>query len=252
MPILVLLFLLLLPLNGWAAIAEVGSGSQRAEGICDGADTCNAVYPGNVTSGNLVVAAGQWFSGGASTAITQLTVTSTCTTGNWTLYGIELTTDTWMWIGYAVATSSAACTVTTDGVSAGDYHAYTVDEFSGQHATPFSVDGAGATGTSTDPQDGLTTTTDNELIIGVTGHGHSSVTTMTPDTGTQINEEEDGTTHAVYNATFRVVTTAGAYVADWTFSASRTWGAYAVSFKEATGGGGGGAETFGFRLRLRQ
>lgn len=245
-----LLLLLLMPAPSWSAISEVGS--QRAEGVCDAQDTCDAVYPGSVTSGNLLVAGGVWY-GPSSTAISQLAVTSTCTTGNWTIDGDEhgggTPNDVWNWIAYAVATSSGACTVTANGNGAGNYHGYAIDEFTGQHAsTPHSVDGGSSTGTSTSASDAITTATANELIIGVFGHGSSANSSITPGGSyTQINEEEDGIIHAPYNLVFRLATTATSYTVDFTVGTSVNWMVLTHSFQEATGGGA--AETFGFRRR---
>ncbi len=250
----ILLFLLLLPSLSWGAISEVGSGTHRAEGICDNTSgTCTAAYANNVTSGNLLVAGGVWYAP-SSTAISQLTITSTCTTGNWTIDGDEhgggSPNDVWNWIAYAVATSSSACTITATGTgAAGSYFSYGASEFTGQHAsTPHSVDGGNSSGTATSASDAITTATANELIIGVFAHGSAANTSITPGGSyTQINEEEDGVTHAAYNLVFRIATTATSYTVDFTVGTSTAWMVSTHSFQEAVGGAA--AETFGFRRR---
>lgn len=114
-PLIILLFFLLLTVAGpaWAAIAEVGGGSQRAAG--DSSATSLAVaYPGSVTSGNLLVACGAAYDSGGAPA--SVSVTDTRST-SYTVLSAASTTggdDVRIFIAYGVAPSSGANTVTMD------------------------------------------------------------------------------------------------------------------------------------------
>lgn len=214
------------------AISEVGSGSQRSVAFANGVASLNNVYPGNVTSGNLLICAGQVFNSSpgapASVAITDTRSTS---------YTVD--TKAWLsferyFIGYALAPSSGADTVTVDPSNATDDLTYVIDEFSGVSAsTPLDVAMTALnTGTGTAVTVSITTTTDNALIIGVMGID-GTTTTITEDF-TLIGEHEDNVADEALSVQFRLAGAAGTYSMTWTLGASRTWQAYAIAFRAET------------------
>lgn len=218
--------------GGGATFTEVGSGSQRATKASTAADSDTLAYPGSVTSGNLLICVGAAFDSGTNPV--PPVVSSTRTTGNWTIMSAGNGTDTGLWIAYALATSSGACTVTTNPAGAVGTWTWGIDEFNaGALTIAVSVDGSAAssTGTGTSVTNNITTLTAGELIIGVmlqTGLD----TTMTPGGSyTQFTEDENDTTNQCHNGVFRVATTATSYTVDWTLGASRTWRALTGSFK---------------------
>ena len=213
------------------AIAEVGSGSQRASVTGDNVDSQALAFPAGVGNARLLIVAGSNFQSGVNATIS---VSDTLST-SYTVIQASLGASTVGFIAYGVSTSSGANTVTVNPSGTGNYVSYSIDEFSGQHATPLDVNGGSSTGTSTAPLDALTTGTANDLIIGLVTHSDGSSPTITP-TGsyTQIGEEENTALHQPYNMVFRLVTTAQSYNVDWTTSPSTTWLALTAAFKEAT------------------
>ena len=213
------------------AFAEVGSGSQRATNQHASADSGTLAFPGNVTSGSLLIVAGaNWQSGGSTVSVG---VTDTLSTSYTVVpyYVGEFTT----FIAYGVASSSGANTVTVNPAGTGNYFSYSIDEFSGQHATPLDVDGGNSTATSTSAADSITTVTANDLIIGCVSQTAATTVTFTPGGSyTQIGEQEDSGTYQGHSAVFRIVTTAQAYSVDWTLGTSQAWMAMTLAFKEAT------------------
>jgi hypothetical protein len=224
------------------AFAEVGSGSQRASknGVTSGGGASQA-YPGNTTSGNLLLGVMVWWtSGGASSS---LTVADTLLTSYSVIVSDAITLGSGTYrlgIWYGVPGSTGANTVTvTLGIDA--FYSFSIDEFSGQHATPLSVSSTTPnTGTSTDPTASLTTLTSGELVIGIFGHGDGSAPSLSVDApSTQFGEKETDNTDMAHSAAFRVGGAAGSHAIDWTSGASIAWGTLIASFKEAAGGGGG-------------
>ena len=213
------------------AILEVGSSTQRTSKTT-ASHTANLAFPGNVTAGNLLLVMGSVFRNDAAVA---LTVTGTrCT---FTVLKNDLgDVNDQNFIAYGIATSSGAETVTVDmgGTDAGDTQWFAIDEFSGVHATPLSVDGGVTNNTSTTQADSVTTVTANELVVGVMTTD-SPDTSFTPDAGwTEIAEQES---HAVQSgsAVFQIVTTAQSYSVSWTLGASRNGWVQTASFKASTG-----------------
>jgi hypothetical protein len=219
------------------AFAEVGLGTQRATDDASAVASLALAYPGNVTSGNLLWAGGACYRSDGDPQ--PIVVTSTRVTGNWTIIHQTVSADTANFIAYAVAESTGACTVTVNpaGGATADI-SFSIDEFSGQHATPLSVDGGGSSGTNSDPADSITTATANELVTGVASWFFGGgATTITPASGyTEIGEFED-LNFQVHAAEFQIVTTAQAYSVGWTFSDNtRDWHAMTASFKIAASG----------------
>lgn len=213
------------------AIAEVGSGSQRATATGATGDRTLS-FPGNVTSGNLLILAGCGFTVGSADPAP--TITDSIGTA-YTVASAVVFTNGRLFIGYGVAPSSGANTVSVDWATADTGSSFSIDEFSGQHATPLDVDGGSSTGTSTTPADSLTTLAANDLLIGVMAHDGSSGISITPTANyTQIGEEETNTFQD-HNAVFRIATSATSYTVDWTIGSSSPWGVYTLAFKEASG-----------------
>jgi hypothetical protein len=138
-------------------------------------------------------------------------------------------------IAYGVTPSAGANTVTVT-TSANGYISFGIDEFTGQHASPFSVNGGSSTGTSTAPSDGITTLTANELIIGCLGVDIGSGVVTITSGQTEIGQEGNGNNFETYGASFQIAGAAGAYNQTWTLGTSQTWRVLTASFKEATGG----------------
>jgi hypothetical protein len=208
------------------AIAEVGSGSQRATATGASGDRTLA-FPGDVTAGNLLIVAGCGFTvGGADPAPT---ITDTRTT-SYTVASAAIFTNGRLFIGYGVAPSSGANTVSIDWAS-NTGNTFSIDEFSGQDSSPLDVDGGSSTGTGTAVSDSLSTLTAGALIIGVMAHDGTSGISITPGVNyTQIGEDQDNSFQD-HNAVFRIATTATSYTVDWTIGASSPWGAYTLAFK---------------------
>lgn len=212
------------------AIAEVGSGSQRATArrIGASASALTLAYPGNVAGGSLLVIGGSMFSSlGAS--ISALTDTQT------TSYSSILSTagNLRTFIGYGLAPSSGANTDSLTPTNS-SYIGYSIDEFSGVNATPLDVDGGSASGTSSAPSRAITTLVAGALIVAALYK--SGTSTITPDAGwTQIGEEEDDNTYIGHSLIYQIAGAAGSYTASWTLSGSESWLVQVVSFAPATG-----------------
>lgn len=249
---MILRLLLLLAIGwpglSWAALAEVGSGSQRAVVQNDAGDSVALAYPGSVTSGNLLIVTGTMYntgSGGITAGVTD-TLGTSYTVKHYTYSSSTSGDQAASFIAYGVAPSSGSNTVTADqsGSPSGAAISIAIDEFSGQHASPFSVDGGGSEGSSSSPSDSITTATANELIIAVDHHsfGGGNTTCVAGGSQTLIGYGNDASgNHMSICSDFRIATTATSYAGSFTLGGSRSWEVQTASFKEATGGGGGAA-----------
>lgn len=220
------------------AIAE--KASMRATGSLSG-DSGTLAYPNTVASGDFLVCAGaMWQSGGAPTTCV---VTSTRTTGNWTvLLGTIFDSTQRTFLAYAFATSSGTCTVTVNPGGSNADSTFSIDAFTGVHATPLDVDGgttvtliASGGGTFSDS---LTTATANALLLGVLTHSADTRTLTAGTNYTQIGENENNSSTQCHHAEFRLVTTAQAYTVDWTAGTGESPGncaAQTAGFAESTG-----------------
>ena len=216
--------------------AEVGAGSQRNQTSAASADSTTLVFPANVAADSLLVVAGAcWAVAGAPASVA---VTDTLTTA-YTVLDVANVGNVRYFIARGLAPSAGACTVTVNPDGAASDFSFSIDEFSGSHATPLDVDGGSSTGTSTTPSDGITTVTADDLLIGVMTHVAVSSPTLTKGADyTQIGEIENNLTTQCHHAEFRIVTTAQAYTVDWTVGASVAWGCYTAAFKEAVAAAG--------------
>lgn len=219
-----------------SGIEEVGAGSQRAQVATTSAvATQDFVYPGSVTSGDLLVIAGGMYAGDGNPTFDSLTSTRSSAfsvfLGSTVAAGLQRT-----FIAYALATSSGACTITADLGSDGADAAYisaAIDEFSGVNATPLDVDGGTSTGTSTSAADTITTLTANDLIIGVATHVTLATLTATGGLTTFGEYDGPGTDQVYFNAAFQIATSATAYSPTWTLGSLSGWAAQTAAFKPA-------------------
>lgn len=209
------------------AWTEVGSGTQRATATHNNATSGTLAFPGSVTSGSLLVVAGaNW----QATLPSTISVTDTLST-SYSVVQVDNASYSGF-IAYGVASSGGANTVTVDPTQTGNYFSFSIDEFSGPHATPLDVDGGSSSGNSTAPLDAITTSTANDLIIGLMFHIDSVSDTLSPGSGyTQIGEQENNSTSQCHNAEFKIVTTATSYNVDWSTGSSRQWVAMTMAFK---------------------
>lgn len=225
------------------ALAEVGGGTQRATtGDNNAVDSAALAFPAAVASGNLLIVAGAWW--GTTAAPTSITVTDTRSTSYTVILGTVGAGMTWRtFIAWGVAASSGACTVTVNPAGADATHAgsYSIDEFSGQHASPASVDGGTTTGqTAATISDTITTATVNELLIAAASHDGASNAFTVSGGGTAIGQNITNANNQMHAAQFRLVTTATAYTLSWAVTGSATAGAVqSYSFKEAAAVVGG-------------
>lgn len=225
--LLLALLLVLAPTPAWAAIAEVGGGSQRANLKVSGSGSGNVAYPGNVVAGNLLTVQGSVYN-----TASVITVTNDCGTTYTILEGTG-TSSGKEFVAFGTAGSSGACTVTVG--STGSYFAATIDEFSG--AGGLDVDGGQATGTSSTPTGSITTTVGNALVLCVF-NGVGSLANPPTATGgyTLIGYETSFGSYSVYGASFKIVGAAGAYSPGFdTTPDANDWAAYTISFAPSGG-----------------
>lgn len=224
------------------AIAEVGSGSQRA--TVQGVNVASAAvaFPANVGNGSLLTVQ----LGGFST--TTVAVSDTLGTSYATL-GRASTTLNSAFISYGIAPSAGACTVTID--PDGVYFSAVIDEFSGVNATPLDVDGGGSTGTSTTPADSVTTLTDDDLVLATAVVGSSGTASWAAGSGKTLQDSHNSNLDTVaYAAEFQIVGAAGSQTMDFTIASSIDWGVYTAAFKPAAAPTGGIPTLIGPRFSL--
>jgi hypothetical protein len=213
------------------AIAEVGSGSQRATIRGTNVASAAGVFPANVVSGNLLLVTGVFWNA-ASTAT--LSVSDTRSTSYTVLLSSTLTAGggfAKLYIAYGIAPSSGACTATVTPSTSGNYINGVVDEFSGVDASPLDVDGSESTGTSTAPSDGLTTGTADALVVGVMTM--ANVSGLSEGSGYTLLDEDETYSRQPYGAEFKIAGAAGAQTVNWTLINNLAWRVYTASFKVA-------------------
>lgn len=203
-------------------ITEVGSGSQRATSSNGGT---TAAFPGNVTSGNLLIVSGCIFGLGRNILTSDFGDTISTT---WAIAADYTASNNQCFVVYGVAGSSAADTVS---FNAGSFRNFCIDEFHGQNATPFDAAGTGTTGTSTSPAGTITTVAANALIIGAMSYNGAGPSTLGAGTNFTLIGKQENTTYDPIIVEFRIVTTATSYSVPMTSSASITWFVMAGSFK---------------------
>lgn len=205
--------------------SEVGSGSQRAGASFITQVSGQVAFPGAVTAGSLLVVAGF-----ANNNATGIGLTDTRGTVYTVVNGTAGPGGEYPFIGYGIAPSSGANTVTLTCTSG--FFGFGVDEFAVVPGAVASVNGGTTTGTdSANPSDSITTATAGELIIASMASAIATSETITPNAAwTQIYEQQDGSTHVAGSVIFRIVSAAGAYTAAWTLVSS-DWAAQTFSFR---------------------
>jgi hypothetical protein len=141
-------------------IQEVGASSQRQTRRFS-ADSLDLAFRDRVGRDNLLVVAGASFRSAADGG-PPASITVTDTRGTPYTVLSDVFTDPGggvrFWIAFGVAPSPGACTVTVDPDGTTDT-SFSIDEFSGVDPdAPLEVDGESSTGSTTTPQDSLTTT----------------------------------------------------------------------------------------------
>lgn len=206
------------------AIAEV-SGQRATSAAQNNVDSVGLAFPLNVTAGNLLVVMGGQDDAGGPTAVTD-------SQGNtYTVFQ----SGAGGFIAIAVAGSSGACTVTVNPDTTSTDFSFTINEYSGQHATPLHVDDGETTGTDISPTATLTTTVDACLILAVMSHSGAD-TAIVPPAGsfTEIGQEPTGgVTGDPHSAVHQLGAAIGDVTPLWILSASRTWSVYMLAIKPA-------------------
>jgi hypothetical protein len=202
-----------------AGFAEV-SGRKATKSFSG--DSTTQAFAASVTSGDLSIVTGSCWTSGTATA--SIGVTDSLSTSYTVLSGVHAQVRAF--IAYGKFTSSGANTVTVNPAGASSDCAFSIDAFSGNHATTLlDADGgctAPAASSDTTISDSVTTVAANALVIGVASFDDTE-TTITPNGSyTEIGESETATSSQPFNAVYRVVTTATSYTVDWTFGASRS------------------------------
>lgn len=217
--------------TAYGAFSESGGGSQRASVATSSAiDSQPLAFPGNVTSGCLLVVAGATFDGTPSTTIT---VTDSVGTSYTTLLGND-GVQTVAFVARGLAAASGANTVTVDPNDTSAFISFAIDEFCGPDATPLDTDGGQSTGTGTAVSDSLVTVAAGALVVGVMAHTTAGTPSITPDSGwTQVGENEDNSCCQSFSMIFQIVTTATTYTPSWTMGSSVNWIARSISFEPA-------------------
>lgn len=231
--LVLVLCLALTPTLSWAAFAEVGSGTQRVSATAADFDSTTIIYPGNVTSGNLLICTGiVW----QSTPWSSITITDT-RTSTWTVLGGTSISSYKTFIAYAKAPSTGANTVTIDPNGVGNWWSGSCDEFSGNEATNLlDVDGGSSTGSGTTPSDSITTANANALIIGVFTQSSGGTHALTAGGSYTTFGETESAANAPHHAEFRIATSAQAYTVDGTVVVSVDWQMQTASFQELASG----------------
>jgi hypothetical protein len=210
-----------------AAWAEVAGQRATASGT-------TLAFPNNVTSGNLLVVLGADFLD--PDGPTSVAVTDTLGTSYTVVLSGEVGAGKKSFIAFGVAPSSGANTITVTPDPANTTYTFSIDEFSGPHATPASVDGDRTIAINTTTvSDSITTIEENELILGVITFDDQVNPTITEGVDyTEIGANVgSGGTSGPHHAVFRIVTTAQAYTVDWSSSHILWWHAQTYSLKPA-------------------
>lgn len=206
------------------------AGQKAANGASGAGATVAVAFPGNVTSGNLLVCTTR---GGD---LSSQTITDNLADGvSWTeAAGATADGDGGLTRGktfYKIAGASAACTVTFTMGNSGLRRGLTIREFSGSDAAPLD-DTAGNTGADTSIECGSVTMTVAGAIVTGWTHDSSQTTTLDADYAELVQNSTGrcGSAHRITSAiTDQAIHTA---------SANSNWAGFTATFKEAGAGGG--------------
>lgn len=227
------LSLFLIPVCGFAAIAEVGGGSQRVTGSAGNFDSTTQAYNANVTINNLMVCGGNIW---RSPALTGITITDTLSS-TWTVVLGPQTSEFVAFIAYAVVPSSGAVTLTINPTGGNNYGTWSCDEFSGIPTSSLvDADGGSSSGNSTTPSDSITTTTSNALILGLIANATNTSVFISPGSGFTTIGETESASWAAHHFEFKIGTSATSYTVDGTFNSAVNWNVQTYAFKESAGG----------------
>jgi len=237
------------------AIARVGAQVAGASG----STTVDVVFPGNVTSGNLVVfTAVSWrddtndpFLAGDAT----LKSGSTATLGTITLDkgGTYNYQDTY-WLAVAIwsapVTGTGSCTITVAGVPAGGSITAVVREYSGTDVGASRLEDSDyGTGDGTVPATPSVTSAGEALFFGAVSTSASGAQTHTPGADyTEVYEEENGSLYATGSVEDRIVISGTTDTADWIAPDTLAWAAAVAVYKVASDGGTRNPVAMGFVL----
>jgi len=199
------------------------------------ATSVSCAYPGNVTSGNLLVVCVAWDSeDDPSGGVTKLS--GTATVGTFVLDGTVSVT------GQQSALIYSAPVTGTGSLTVECYHSSSkswvigVQEYSGADITASRVDGTAKTGTGT----GLTASTATQtsaagaVFVGACSAWFTTNTTLVPVAGnnfTEIYKQAAGALYMTGGCMDRIVTASTPDIADWTLGASVEWAAVCVMYK---------------------
>ena len=198
------------------------------------ATSVSCAYPGNVTSGNLLVVCVAWDSeDDPSGGVTKLS--GTATVGTFVLDGTVSVT------GQQSALIYSAPVTGTGSLTVECYHSSSkswvigVQEYSGADITASRVDGTAKTGTGT----GTTASTATQTsAAGAVFVGSCSVwlgnSTLVPVAGnnfTEIYKQANGSLYMTGGCMDRIVSESTADIADWTIGQSVNWSAVCVMYK---------------------
>lgn len=138
---------------------------------------------------------------------------------------------------WALANSSAACTVTIDQAQATADYTFAISEWSGiDTGDPFAVNAvSGATGTSTTPDSGtIDPDADPSVLYGACIHAAGDISFTEDGAWTLLGENELGASSTTLNVAYRALTS-GTDTASWTLGSSTEWQAHGFSIKQSAG-----------------
>ena len=210
--------------------------------IENGVATSALAYASNVASGNLLVVTASAYSSANPAPLTisdSLGHTWTAVLGmaQQTIVAGDQALVSW----WAVASSSAACTVTIGSSDATADFTFTVSEWSGvDTADPFTVGAvATGTGTSTTPDSGtIDPDVDPGVLYGACIHADGDTSFTEDGAWTLLGENEAGASSTTLNVAWRSLTS-GTDTASWTLGTSTEWACHGFGLKQTPTPAGG-------------
>lgn len=140
-------------------------------------------------------------------------------------------------LAYAAGVTGGDTSITVTKTADTQFYYLAIAEYTGQAVSPLDQSRK-ANGYGTTPNSGaLTTTEDNEIIVGAIVT-ETNTQTLTPDSDLTVLQDRGGVKYwFLHNPTLGVAT--GSYDISGTLSSGAAWQVIAASFKMATGGGSG-------------
>lgn len=225
--------------------------SQRNTNSSASTSGLTCAYPANVTSGSLLLVTGTV----KKTSISgNITISDSLSTSYSVIQGSILNSDRRTYIGYGVASSGGANTVTVTPGNASSAVVVSVQEIARPYTggTPLDVDGGSASGSSTAPSGTVTPTISNTLTVGAATFITTSGITITPTASCQLVEDESS--NSPVNVSFGYQGAASTYTFNWVLSVSEDWIVQTANFGNAAGAGAsqGQAPRSMHQFRLRR